>query len=382
MRIGLFSDCYHPTKNGVTTALAQLKAGLAARGHRVLLFTVAMPGHVETELDIYRFPSLPFDATIGLRLGMVSQQAINQRVRAERLELLHTHTEFSLARAAQRAARQFDLPLVHTLHTHYEDYRHYLPLGRFIPRAWVRRWLLRRLRDYAAIICPSAKMQRYLQQHAPALPTTVIGNGLDLTRFAPTRLTPADLARARAALGVAPAERVLLNVGRLAPEKRVLPLLEALAPLLHHQPEVILALVGDGSQRAALTRQAERLGVASQLRLPGYLPWKQLPAVYACAQAYVTASLSEIHPMTVLEAIASGLPIVARRDPAYADLVKDGYNGYLADTDVAMAQRVTALLADATRRVELAHNARALAAQFNLDAQAEQMATLYSALTR
>ncbi len=157
MKIGIFTDCYLPTKNGVTTAIVQARRELERRGHEVVLFTVASPGAAECDPSVYRFPSLPFNAQIEIRLGLTSQAAIDRIVAREKLDIIHTHTEFALGWAGKRAARRANLPLVHTLHTLYPAYRHYVPLGHLLPERAISGLLASLLRGYDMAVCPSER---------------------------------------------------------------------------------------------------------------------------------------------------------------------------------------------------------------------------------
>ncbi len=335
MNVGVFSDCYLPTKNGVTTAIVQAREELKRRGHKVVVCTVANPGAVERDPGVYRFPSLPFNAGIELRLGLARPGAIDRIVEREQLDLIHTHTEFSLGWAGKRAARCAGLPLVHTLHTFYPAYRHYLPLGRLLPERAISRLLARILAGYDAVVCPSEKGRAYVASCLPALRTAVIGNGVSQERFNPERVTQADRDRARAALGIEPEDRVILYVGRLAQEKRVLALLAALQPLLAADAGCRVVFVGTGPARDDLAAAARAAGLDRQVLLTGPVPWERIVELYAIAHAFATASLSEVHPMTLIEAAMCGLPIVARRDISFVGLVRDGYNGFLVDSDRA-----------------------------------------------
>jgi len=135
MNIGLFADCYRPTQSGVVTAIVQLKAGLERRGHRVVVMTVATPPYVEDDAAVYRFRSIPFSQDNAWRLGSFASGGSNRIAERERLDLIHTHTEFGLGWAGRRAAHALRLPWIHTAHTLYEEYRHYLFFGRWLPRA-------------------------------------------------------------------------------------------------------------------------------------------------------------------------------------------------------------------------------------------------------
>jgi len=377
MNIGIFTDCYLPTKNGVSTAIMQAKNELERRGHKVVAFTVASPGATEQDPGLYRFPSLPFNAGIELRLAVARQATIDRIVAREQLDLIHTHTELSLGWAGKRAARRACLPLVHTLHTFYSAYRHYMPLGRLLPERAISRLLARILAGYDAVVCPSEKGRAYVASCVPAMRTTVIANGVSQERFNPERVTQADRDRARAALGIEPEDRIILYVGRLAQEKRVLALLAALQPLLAADARSRVVFVGAGPARDGLAAVARAAGHDRQVLLTGPVPWERMVELYAIAHAIATASLSEIHPMTLIEASMCGLPIVARRDVSFVGLVRDGYNGFLVDSDCAIAGKLAEILQDETKQRSFAHNALTLSGQFTIEAHVDKLEALY-----
>lgn len=382
MNIGIFSDCYLPTKNGVATVIAQSRQELERRGHKVVVFTVASPGVSSRDPGIHRYPSLPFIPQIEIRLGLVQQAAVDRITAAERLEVIHTHTEFSLGWAGRCAARRAGLPLVHTLHTLYPAYRHYVPAGRLLPERAVYALLARFLRVYDLVVCPSEKGRGYLASIISGVSTAVVGNGAARDRFDPSRVTGEDRDRARASLGIGPADRVILYVGRLAPEKRVLALLHALGPLLHADAACRAVFVGAGPARDAVASAARAAGLQRQVLLTGPVAWERMAHVCAIAHAFATVSLSEIHPMTLIEAILSGLPIVARRDPGCTDLVLDGVNGFLVDSDADVAGRLAAILHDDALRQFLAENAKALAPRLTIEAHVDRLETLYRTVAR
>ncbi len=205
----------------------------------------------------------------------------------------------------------------------------------------------------------------------------MIGNGASTEWFDPDRITGADCDQARAALGLDPADRVILYVGRLAQEKRVLALLEALRPVLQTQERYRALFVGTGPARAELAAAAHAAGLSRQVLLAGPIAWERMPEIYSIAHVFATVSLSEIHPMTLIEATLCGLPIVARRDGSFSDLVRQGFNGYLADTDAEVADRLSEILQDEASRRAFASNARELSAQFKIEAHVDRLEGLY-----
>jgi len=214
----------------------------------------------------------------------------------------------------------------------------------------VRRYLSWFLSGCDALICPSLKSRRYFGILAPAVRAVVIENAADDARFRPCRLSRQEREQVRNAFGLDLSDRVILYAGRLGREKRVLELLHALAPLLSRGPHCKALFAGSGPLRETLLAAARRLGVERQVILTGPVQWEKMYTVYAIADLFVTASLSENHPMTCLEAMACGLPIVARRDESFAGLIQDGATGYLIDSDLALTVCAVHLLDDDAKR--------------------------------
>ena len=377
MNIGLFADCYQPTVSGVVTSLLQLKQGLERRGHKVVVFTVTTPGYPGRDPSVRCFPSLPFNRDSDFRLGLVDPRAVLRMAAEEQLDVIHTHTEYSLGWAGKHSARRMGLPFVHTAHTLHEAYRHYLPLGRAIPIRLVQHYLLRFLSNCDALVCPSEKARTYFQTFLPGVHTVVIGNGVSRSHFQPKPLTEEQAALARQALGLQPTDQVLLYTGRIAQEKRVVELFDALAPLLQAEPRAKALFVGSGPGERDLAAALERNGVGQQVVLVGKVAWWQMHQFYSLAHLFVTASLSEMQPMTLIEASLCGLPTIARCDPAYAGLVRDGYNGYLVASDRAIAARASDLLHDEEKRQRFSEQARALSEAFSAERHVGQLEALY-----
>jgi 1,2-diacylglycerol 3-alpha-glucosyltransferase len=377
MNVGIFTDCYIPTKNGVVTSIVQLKEGLERSGHKAIVITVDTPGYEEYDKTVYRFPSIPFNSDIEIRLGLVNQRSVNRIVRREHIDIIHTHTEFSIGWAAKRAARSLRLPLVHTTHTMYEQYRHYLFFGRLLSAKMIRRWLRLFLFNYDALVCPSVKAQDYFKSFMPHIRTVIIGNGVCKTRFRPTLLTREEKTEARQALGIQPSDKVIIYVGRMAKEKRVLELFSVLAPLLKRCPQYKALFVGRGPSCRHMIKEAKRCNLREQTVFTGYVNWGQMHKMYSISDVFVTASLSEVHPVTLIEASICGLPIVARCDSSYVDLIQDGYNGFLVDSDRQIAKRLSEILGDETKLLEFSENGLIVSDKFNAETHVDKLESLY-----
>ena len=353
MKIGLFTDSYYPQINGVATSVHMLKQELEARGHVVYVFTTTDPDtdrHAEVLERVFRMRSLP--AMAQRRLGVwFSPRQFNFLHRLD-LDIVHTHTEFSLGLVGRYVARRFDVPLVHTYHTIYEEYTHYIvryhSLDRFARRG---------VRAASATICnigdqvivPTQKTKKLLRSYGVYRPIAVIPTGIRVQQFLPQ---PGDEGRREARrreLGYGPEHTVLVYVGRISREKGLDVLLDNVALAARDCPRLRLMVVGSGPDDEVLRRQSEALGLGEVVQFVGAKPWKEIGSWYRVGDVFVTASRSETQGLTYIEAMASGLPILARSDEALDAVLEEGRNGWAwdeAEDFVAACRRVVALGAE------------------------------------
>jgi len=377
MKVALFSDCYIPIINGVVTLVSQLREGLTLQGHEVLIFTVRYRGYKQNEPGTLRFPSLPFSVgNQNFGFGLVSTGYVQKVLRDWGVDLIHSHTEFALDAVAIKAAKKLGVPYIHTYHTMWESYLHYLPKWVISP-GLVRMLYRNHSKSADAIIAPSLKAKDYLLALVPAAPVVVVPNGINVQKFRSVGMTQEVMLATRAKYGIAEDEKVLLFVGRIGPEKRVIELQQALLPVLRANPKVKVAMIGDGGDIGTLQQIASREGLADRLLLPGFIEWKDIYGIYSLASIFVTASLSEVHPMTVIEALVCGLPVVSRRDASYLDQVYPGENGELVDSENELTDAVNALLADPDRLSSYAARSLEVAKKFTAEGHVGRTLDLY-----
>jgi glycosyltransferase involved in cell wall biosynthesis len=292
---------------------------------------------------------------------------------------------------ALRAARRSGAPVLLTSHTRYDLYLDaYLPWLPRPPAQAALRALLRRITDgCAAVIAPSPGAAAALATWGVRAPVTVIPNGVEVGPFSAAAEDGALRAQTRAALGLPPGQPLAIYVGRLGAEKRVRALLATFALALEAGATGRLLLVGEGAQAAELRADAARLP-AGRVLLVGARPYAEIPALLAAADFFVTASLSENHPLTLLEAAAAGLPVLGHAAPGVADVVNNGVTGLLAPPPVApdapappdagLLLRWLALDGNAALRARLAAGAADASRSFGAKATAAQVLALYRRL--
>jgi glycosyltransferase involved in cell wall biosynthesis len=390
MRIAYFSQSYYPMVSGLALMVRRVAEGMAARGHTVLVVAASDKGPAYTELThgvtVARLRSYPNPFRVGQRFLLWPGGALRAALERFRPAVVHCH-DFSQAGAAcLQLANQSRIPAALTLHQLPWFITTYLPripgLAQIVePSLW--RYLRRLARSCAAVISPSEMMARLTESHL-GQPVQAITNGVALDRFSPTPAAPDEGATLRERYGLPSDLPILLFVGRLDADKRVDWLLRAAARALQTVPAQIV-IAGDGKLRPALERLSATLGLGARCHFIGYVSADgDLPALYRAASVFCTASTVEIQSSVVLEAFASGLPVVTVRASSMAEYVSDGVNGYLAPPDDidALAAQLARVLGDADRCAALRDGALRVAARHSVPAALDAHEALYQQLIR
>lgn len=377
MRIAFFTDTYRPSLNGVVTSTDTFRRELALLGHEVDIFAPASP-HVDREPGITRVASVPFPTEPNCRVALPVPPRLILAFRRGGYDLVHTQTPFGLGIWGAALARLFRKPLVHTYHTFFAEYAHYLRMNPELGRAFVAQYSRIYCNRCRAIVVPSAAFIEVLRSYRVTAPIRVIPTGVSIPAGRP------NAAAARAELGL-PADRpLLLYVGRLAREKSIDFLFEALVQLRARSgTDPRLVIVGEGPQREELEGLAERFGLVGALHWVGGIPHARVFEYYAAADLFVFASRTETQGLVVAEALAMGLPVVAVKGPGVCDYVRNETGGELVDPDIgSFLTAVERLLSDPVARDEAGSLGRVSGLAWSSRHQAERLAELYAALTR
>ncbi|NTU72084.1 MAG: glycosyltransferase family 4 protein, partial [Coriobacteriia bacterium] len=316
MRIGFVADMYLPHVSGVTNHISLYKRYLESLGHEVFVLTFGDRHYEDAEPNVVRSPGMPWGST-GWRFALsFSHEA---REIAESLDVIHVHHPFQSGRIAAPIAARTGALLAFTNHTRYDlysdAYAWYVPSA--VRYAYLRSSLSGFLRRCDLVVAPAASIAEWLADFTGFTGATVIPNGIDTAAFAGST-TPVP----RSELGFADDDVVFCYVGRLGPEKNTPWLAEEFAAAASSCPRARLLVVGDGPSRADARAVLERAGVAERAHFTGMVPYDSVPDYEASADAFVTGSVSEVHPLVVLEAMAAGLPVVAVSSPGIADTVE------------------------------------------------------------
>ncbi|MCL2570765.1 MAG: glycosyltransferase family 4 protein [Defluviitaleaceae bacterium] len=345
MNIGLFTDMYYPRISGVVTSAQMLQAELTKLGHRVYIFTTTDPEAPTFESKVFRLPSVPlFFLKDTHRMAFFYPPHLIYKARKLKLDVIHTYTEFSLGFFGKLLSKMYSIPMVHTYHTMYEDYVHYIANGRLITRRGAQRYSRVFCNRADAVIAPTDTTATYLKNIGVQKEIHTIPTGLDFMPFSPARFSSKDLAKTRTELGLKPDDKVISVIGRVAKEKSLDVLIEMMPKLLSMVPSAKMLIVGDGPVRGELTAQAKRLGVYESVIFAGLKPWADIPKYYAIGDVFATASTSETQGLTYIEAMAARLPVVIKKDPAFLGLVRHKETGFIFEEDHEAADTVAYVL--------------------------------------
>jgi 1,2-diacylglycerol 3-alpha-glucosyltransferase len=377
MNIALFTDTYLPHKNGVAVSVNQLKYELAKLGHNVYIYTIHIPdAGGEIEDHVTRSRALPV-AGLGSDENLLAVPSLVRTLRdlrSNNVEIIHTHTELPQGFLGRHCARVLNVPHIHTVHTMWSDYRHYLFRGRLLTERNVAFAYHLFLRKTTAIVTPSLKAKQFLS--SIKIKGVRINNGIDQELFF-ADLDTAKQEAIRTQHGIMPNAKVILFVGRIAPEKRVRELYTAIARVMQGDNSVKMLYIGAGVDMIHLRQRAAQDDLEDRMIFVGNVPHDEMVNYYALAHLYVTLSISEVQPVSLIEALFAGLPIIGRRDVAFDGLIASGVNGGQYDSDDEVAGAIVDFFADLALADRYSEASLGLAQNFTSRKNAEQMIALY-----
>ena len=338
MRLAIVTENFLPKLDGVTRTLAMLLQHLQCQGHRVVVLGPQGSPRRYAGARVYGAPGLPLPFYPELRL-LWPAPAFARRLARFRPDVVHVVDPMVLGAAGIAWAKRLDVPIVSTYHTNLAQYCNYFHLRLLEAPTWAYRRLLHNA--CAVTLCPSPSTARALVRQGFERVSTW-PRGVDTELFSPERRSE----QWRAQVMGDPARTLVLYVGRLSHEKNLAALVSAFAAL--DAETTHLVLVGDGPARADLAHAL----AGRRVTFTGYLEGESLARAYASADVFAFPSLTETFGQVVLEAMASGLPVVAFEAEGVRDLVTHGETGLLVrpHDDVAFAAALRAVVASSEQR--------------------------------
>ncbi|MBR3117234.1 MAG: glycosyltransferase [Bacilli bacterium] len=352
MRIGIFTDTYLPYVSGLVTSELMLKRALEKLGHTVYIVTANLDNFKyinDEENKIIYIPGLPIGIYDARLTGIYSGRAINQ-IRKWKLDIIHSQTEFGIGTFSRLVSKQLNIPLVHTYHTMYEDYIYYITKGYFDKTS--KRFVEYLTKFYCdktvtELIVPSRKIYNiFVNKYEANKKINIIGTGMDIERFDKTKFSKELVSKYKKQYGIKEKDFVIGTVARVAKEKSIDKIIETYKTILESIPNSKLLIVGDGPDREELQQLTRDLGIEDNVIFTLKVPIETVQIYYQLMDVYVTFSTTETQGLTVLEAMAASLPVLAIRDDSFVDAVEHKVNGYLFKTDKEYIDEVLGLYND------------------------------------
>jgi len=383
MKILIATDTYYPDVNGAAYFTYRLATILAKRGHNVFVMCPSRSFRNTVSNDkgvtVYGIRSIHLPVYRDFRVSpLFTSRIIRGAVKEISPDIVHIQNHFLIGKEAVSAAKKLGIPIIGTNHFMPENLVHYLHLPRIAERwaqklAW--RQFVRVFEQLDFVTTPTKTAAELLVKAGLNKDVVPISCGIDLERFKPTN----DGLYLKRRFAIPTNKPVLLYVGRLDKEKRIDMILRALPDILR-VTSVHLVLAGIGKEKQKLEELTEKLGIQKAVTFTGFVPDKDLQNIYRIADLFVTAGIAELQSIVTMEAMASGLPVVAVNAMALPELVHDGENGYLfSDGDSQMfAEKVVAILSNQTMRAQMSKRSLEIIKDHDINKVMEKYESIYN----
>ena len=321
------------------------------------------------------------------RIAAFYSREVAKQVKELGIDVVHTQDEFSLGIFGKIMSRKMNIPFIHTYHTMWEEYIHYISpikgnhnslkkIARKLSRAFVRK--------ADCVIAPSNKTASYLKNECAIKnkPIYIVPTGIDVEPFKKENFTQEEKDALKESIGVSKDEKVILFLGRIADEKSIDVLIDQMPNVFEEYPKAKFVIVGYGPQEDQLKSQVKKLNLQDKVIFTGKIPWKDVPRYYNMADVFVNASLTETQGLTFIEAMASSLPVVCKYAPNLTEFITNEKNGIFIHNNDEYKDAIIRVLKDEKLRNTLITNGLVTANSLSSDEFGEKLETIYSEMIK
>lgn len=384
MRIGIFTETYTPYISGLVTSELMLKKALEKKGHEVYVVTANLQSfkyNYDEQEKVLRIPGIPTGIYDSRLTSIYPIQAVN-KIKSWKLDIIHSQTEFAIGTFARLLAKQYNIPLVHTYHTMYEDYIHYITKGYFNRSS-------KKLVEYftrfycettaTELIVPTNKTYKlFKEKYQFKKNINIIPTGIEVERFYQEKINPEELSLLKKSLGISKKDFIILFIGRLAEEKNVEFLINAHKKIIKKYPNIKLLIVGDGPDKEKYMELTEDLNISNKVIFTGKVAWDEIPYYYHCANIFATASKTETQGLTIIEAMASGIVPLCMKDEAFTSMITENLDGLFFEKEEEYQEKVINLYKNPEEHKRLNKQARIQAEHYSSTNYAIRVLEVYN----
>ncbi|MBR6186215.1 MAG: glycosyltransferase [Clostridia bacterium] len=381
MKILLASDSYSFTTSGVSNVVITLADGLRRQGHDVKVLTLADGRNTYQDGDDFYIRSYPTFLSPEIRFTLSRTDPILEEIVRWKPDLIHLHTEGSIARMVHTIASRTKTPVIMTAHT---DYAYYV-FGRFEsarPVYALMKTLGKKVyKNVAEVTVPSDKARSFPQLQPAADRIVLVPNGIKLEQYQKP-VSAQEKAAMFERYGLKDNGCTLVMITRVSREKNIMEILKYMPTLLKELPKAQLMIVGDGPDRKRLEKFCRTGELMEHVVFAGRIPADEVYRYYAMGDVFVSASVFEVHSMSYLEAMSCGLPLVCREDDSLKGVLEDGENGFIYRTESEFVHSIARIVNDRALRETMRTNARKKAEAFSEQRFVDHMLEQYEKVAK
>jgi glycosyltransferase involved in cell wall biosynthesis len=371
----MFTDTFTPQINGVVTSIVSFVQELEAQGHDVYVFAPKLKESIPHP-KVFHFKSLKYPMMPEHQFAYALGDHY-QAIKDLQLDIIHSHTPFTMGLLALFLAKQHNIPLVHTYHTLFTEYVHYMPFSKSLG-VWLSQNASRKYcQSCELVVVPSEAMRKELQDYGITQEIDVIPTGVS-SFFTEHGDGPAIRQRHNIPDNI----DIITYAGRVAREKNIEFLLRSYREILKVRQHILFVIIGDGPHRPTIEHLAQDLGIKDKVLFTGYISDKEeLASWYKASRAFVFASLTETQGLVILEAMSAGTPVVAVNAMGISDVISDNSGGLSSRADISeFSLKLMRLLSNEQMWQQKSAGARAKAEQLTMKNMAAKLAINYQRL--
>ena len=300
-------------------------------------------------------------------------------IKSLNLDIIHSHQPYSLGNEALKYSKKLNIPLVFTYHINYREYSHYIP---FIPKSISQKLITRTTLNYTnkcdVVIAPSISIKKLLIDHEVNVPIEIIPSGININEFIKSKGKKDDL---RERYGINPEDVVLITTSRITEEKNIQFLIKSFLLIKKSCKNSKFIIIGDGAAKKTLEKLTIKLDVYKDVFFTGHIKKEDVIRLFQASDIFIFSSLTETQGIVVIEAIISGLPVVAIKSNGIEDIVQNDKNGILTENSVdEFSRSVLKIINDKELRDKLSNKANVYSKNYSIELWVEKTIKLYNNL--